>query len=91
MNKKEFIKEYAERYKISIELSDHLCSSIFDLLSEVTKREDRVYIHRFGTFKRKLNKARNVRHPVTGEIIIIPPKSYVSFKQELEEEENTYL
>lgn len=81
MNRKEFAKILADKYDIAQALACDMCDAVFNTLSEELDKGEDVYIYNLGTFKQNLKKAKNVRHPITGEMMTIPERKVVSFKR----------
>ena len=80
INGKQFSRKFAERYGVTYQDSEQICRNIFELLGALLYEEkEDVLIQRFGTFKHKKAKAKNVRHPSTGEIITSPERDFVKF------------
>lgn len=94
MNKREFVRTFAEKYDVSLDTAKELCTAVFSALKDELDKGEKVQIYNFGVFKSKTYKAKNVRHPKTGEIMTIPERTVITFKQsvstkdeELEDEE----
>lgn len=80
MKGSEFGRLYAEVFGVSIEYGKEICNSVFALIGDVLyNRNEDLIIQGFGSFKHKQAKAKNVRHPSTGEIITMPPRDYIKF------------
>lgn len=80
MNSREFIRKFAEEQDISIKLSTEICESVFGLLSSVLyKEKSDLTIRGFGSFKRKIRQEQKRRHPVTGEIVMLPETEIIKF------------
>lgn len=82
MNAKEFSRLYAKTYGVTNEYAATICDSVFKLLGNVLyeKGED-VAIYGFGSFKHKKMAEKRARHPSSGEMITIPERDVVKFKQ----------
>lgn len=81
MKKKEFAKGFAEKHEITQDEARNICYAVFEYLGEMLDRGEDVYIHRLGTFKHEVRKAKNVRHPKTGEMTMIPERTVITFKR----------
>lgn len=81
LNTREFSRMYAKAYGVTKEYAFTICSTVFDMLaSELYDEEENIYIQGLGTFRQALVSSRRVRHPGTGQMMIIPPKKVVKFK-----------
>ena len=62
--------------------------SFFDIFLEeiktALKNNERVEIRGWGIFYHKIQKKRNSRNPMTGEIILTPEKKVINFKMSKE-------
>lgn len=79
MNRKAFARIFADKYDITQDLAKQMCYSVFETLNEQLLQGEDVYIFNFGTFKHKTKKAKTVRHPKTGELMVIPEKTVITF------------
>lgn len=80
MRGSDFGRLYAEIFKVSQEYGKEICNSVFALMGEVLyNRNEDLIIQGFGSFKHKQAKAKNVRHPGTGEIMTTPPRDFIKF------------
>ena len=84
----EFSRLYAETYNTTYGDAKIICDTVFDLLGTVlySKKED-ITLYGVGSFKHKQTKQTQVRHPVTKEIVNIPPRNYIRFVETLREYE----
>ena len=82
LNATEFGRLYAQTYGVTNEQGAAICGSVFDLLYYVlyNKMED-ITLYGIGSFKHQNLAAKKTRHPVTGEMITIPERCVVKFKQ----------
>lgn len=79
---KDFSRIYAKKFGVTYEYSQAICNSVFGLLGKLLYEEGQdVCIHRFGSFKHKETAPKRARHPGTGEMITIPAKTIIKFKE----------
>lgn len=57
-----------------------LVDKIFKLIKDSLKKDEKVMISGFGTFKIKNRREKNYYNPKTREKITLPPKKAVKFK-----------
>lgn len=81
MKKKEFAKGFAEKHDITQDEARNICYAVFDYLAEMLDTGEDIYIYNLGTFKHKVRKAKNVRHPKTGEMTIVPERTEITFQR----------
>jgi DNA-binding protein HU-beta len=81
MNKVELIEKMAKDAKISKAATARALESFIDGVTKgLKKRNSRVTLVGFGTFRNSYRKARKGRNPQTGEKIKIKGKNVVKFK-----------
>lgn len=82
MNAKEFSRLYAKTYGVTNEYAATICDSVFKLLgSSLYEKGEDITIYGFGSFKHKKMAEKRARHPVSGEMITIPERDVIKFKQ----------
>ena len=79
MTQLEFTKKVAKNANVSAPQAKEWVQLIFNTLAEEIMTEDKVYIWNFGTFKRKVRKAKRRGDINTGELVTDPPKTVISF------------
>lgn len=80
VNRKQFGRRLAKRYGITYQDADQISRNVFELLGAILYEEkEDVVITGFGAFKHKKAKAKNVRHPSTGELMVTPERDFVKF------------
>lgn len=81
MNGKEFSKLYAKSYGVNQKYAAVICSTVFELLGKVLyeDKED-VTFYGFGSFKQQIMAEKRARHPVSGEMIVIPERQVIKFR-----------
>lgn len=80
VNRRQFGRKFAEKYGVTYQDADIMCRNAFELLGTLLYEEkEDVVITGFGSFRHKIKKEKNVRHPTTGEIITMPERDIVKF------------
>ena len=77
MNKTELVAAVADE----LDLPKKSVAEVLDVLTDVISSTDRVTINGFGVFKQTERAAKTGRNPGTGEVINIPAKTVLTFKQ----------
>ena len=72
-------KMIAEKHSISQKKAHEIITSLFDIISDEIKNENRVFIRNFGVFKVVQTKERKGRNPRTGTEITIPARKVIRF------------
>ncbi len=80
MTKADLLAAIAEKTGVTKADVDTLLVAIFDTITEVLSKQDKVPVPGFGTFITKVREERKGRNPSTGNEIIIPRAVVVSFK-----------
>ena len=80
MNKKELIKEAAGKAGLSFKSEQEAIDAFLGVISDALKKEDDVVIPDFGRFTVQKFAERRIRHPKTGEAMVIPSTKRVRFK-----------
>jgi len=81
MTKSKLIKMVFERYPgISKKDTKIIVDVIFDSMIEAVRRDERIEVRGFGSFKVKNRDARDGRNPKTGVVVKIPKKKTLFFK-----------
>lgn len=57
-----------------------LVAKVFGLITDALKKNEKVVISNFGTFKIKVTKEREYRNPQTGDKLTLPSRKSVKFK-----------
>lgn len=79
MHKSDLAKKVAEKTGLSHKDAEAAVDTAFDLITDALAAGEKVVITGFGTFERKVRKARTGRHPSTNAVINIPEKRAASF------------
>ncbi len=87
MNKSEFIAIIAEKTQLSKAQTEMVCKTLFDTISDIMTKQDKILIPGFGSFSAKKRAARKGRNPSTGKEILIAESTVANFKaaQQLKE------
>ena len=81
MTKSDLIERVARRLPhISKKDTEVVVNTVFDRMTEVLSKGERIEIRGFGSFQVKIREAREGRNPKTGEEVRIPRKRTPFFK-----------
>ncbi len=80
MTKKDIVRTIAEQLDLPQLRTRRLVQLTFDAIIETLVREQRVELRNFGIFQIKKREERTARNPRTGEQVVVPAKSAVTFK-----------
>jgi integration host factor subunit beta len=80
MNKSKLIDVLAKRENLTIKAAEDAVNTFFKEMEKSLKRNDRIEIRGFGSFKIKQYKSYNGRNPKTGKIIEVKGKKLPFFK-----------
>ena len=80
MTKKDLVKAVQAEFGYNQAASNSVVDLIFQKIGAEVRQGRDVVVHKFGTFKRKIRKARNGRNPLTGAVVAIPEKAAYTFK-----------
>jgi nucleoid DNA-binding protein len=87
MTKKEIASKIAKQFEITQVLALEAVQMVFDSIIETLLDEGRIELRNFGVFEVKRRRARKARNPRTGEKVVVPARSVVTFKQGREMEQ----
>ncbi len=80
INTTEFCREFAKAYGVSIKYSESVINGVFEFLGQkLFEDKEDVQIRKFGTFKHKTMAQKNVRHPASGKMVVVPERDVVKF------------
>lgn len=79
MNTIDFIKIVSKHMNISMDDAKFCVRGVFGTLKEEILLEDRIVINKFGTFVKKVRKAKRRGDINTGEIVVDPERFVISF------------
>lgn len=80
MTKKDIVRTIADQLDLPQLRTRQLVQRTFDAIIETLVREERVELRNFGIFQIKKREERTARNPRTGEQVVVPAKSVVTFK-----------
>lgn len=80
MIKKDLINAIAERSGLTKRDSKIFVNTLISVLPDILAEEGCVNLNGFGKIEVRTRKARDVRHPSSGQIITIPARNVVSIK-----------
>lgn len=80
MTKKDLAKQIAEAVNINQLDALKIVQMTFDGIIDTLVEEGRIELRNFGVFEVKKRQAREARNPKTGEKVMVPPRSVVTFK-----------
>lgn len=80
LSKSELAKKLKEKHGLSKGLAEDILGTIEDEMVGAFNAGQKVQLHGFGVFERKMRAAHNGRNPQTGAPMKIAAKAYVSFK-----------
>ena len=87
MTKRDIAKAIAEAAGITLAEAREIVQRVFESIIETLVKNGRIELRNFGVFKVKKRKPRQGRNPRTGEKVVVPERTVVTFKagEELEE------
>lgn len=80
MTKVDIVEAIYEKVGFSKKEVAKIVESIFDIIKEHLKQEDKIKISGFGNFVIRNKRARRGRNPQTGDDIQITPRRILTFK-----------
>ena len=80
MIKSDIIKTISKQYNLSTRQATAILQTCLDEIVSSLIKGDTIELRRFGIFKTKLQKARTIKHPLTGKPIKRPAKKVVLFE-----------
>lgn len=80
MNTTDIVERVADEYGLPKTKAKVLVGSIFNAISKEVKKGGKVVISGFGTFERRVRRARKGRNPYSGGSVTIPKTKYPRFK-----------
>lgn len=83
MIKSDIIKTISKQYNLSTRQVTAILQTCLDEIVSSLIKGDKVELRRFGIFKTKLQKARIIKHPITGKSIKRPAKKVILFEASL--------
>ena len=80
MIKSDIIKTISKQYNLSTRQTTAIFQTCLDEIISGLIKGETIELRRFGVFKTKLQKARTIKHPITGKPIKRPAKKVVLFE-----------
>ena len=80
MTKVDIVENIYEKVGFSKKEVSNIVESIFDIMKETLRQEDKIKISGFGNFVVRKKRPRRGRNPQTGEDIEISPRRILTFK-----------
>lgn len=81
MQRKEFVTKIAEKTNMKLKDINAVIDGFVSVMEDAFNADERIELRGFGNFIKKTRKARKGRNMQTGEIISVPEKSILTFKQ----------
>ena len=81
MQRKEFVAKIAEKTNMKLKDINAVIDGFVSAMEDAFNADERVELRGFGNFIKKTRKARKGRNMQTGEIIDVPERSILTFKQ----------
>ena len=81
MQRKEFVAKIAEKNGMKLKDINAVLDGFISVMEDAFNAGERVELRGFGNFIKKTRKARKGRNMQTGEILDVPAKSLLTFKQ----------
>ena len=81
MTRKDLIDRVAKKFGLKKKEAEAIVRFIFQEIAETVRKGERVSIQGFGAFELRELKERKVRNPRTGEVIEVPRRRKVCFKE----------
>ena len=79
MNLDQLARPIAKEFFLSRADAAAVIDSILSRIGVSLNKGERVYFRNFGSFTKVIRPGHKVRHPKTGQIILIPPRPDVDF------------
>lgn len=80
MNNKEFITRLANTLGYSQTNTQHMVTTVIDVLGDTFQEGNNVHVPNFGTFEIKKKMERVIVNPTTQKRMLVPPKLVLCFK-----------
>lgn len=81
MQRKEFVSKIAEKTGMKLKDINAVLDGFIEVMTEAFEDDERVELRGFGNFIAKTRKARKARNIQTGEVVDVPAKKILTFKQ----------
>lgn len=80
MTKADFINNLAAKLNVTKAEADNVFVAVFDTLTDVLVKQDKMMVPEFGTFSTKIREEKTGRNPSTGKEMLIPRAVVANFK-----------
>lgn len=80
MTKKEIVKAIAAEVGLTQVKTKKVLQMGFEAIVGTLVKDGRIELRNFGVFEVRRREKRKARNPRTGEEVVVPPKSVVTFK-----------
>jgi len=80
VTKKDIAKAIAEKLGLSQGQAKEVIQRVFDGITETLVKDGQIELRNFGVFKVKKRKPRKGRNPRTGEKVLVPERTVVTFR-----------
>ena len=80
MTKADLIDEVSRAVEMAHRDSESIVETVFDSIVRALRRDEKIEIRGFGSFRTRQRKARTGRNPKTGEKVGVPAKTIPFFK-----------
>lgn len=80
MTKMQLIEQLGRKLEINHAEAETIVETFFQSIVDALKRDDKVELRGFGSFRVKKRDARQARNPRTGEPVQVPEKTIPYFK-----------
>ena len=80
MTKADLINVVAEKANLQHKQSELVVNTVFDLMSDALRKDERIEIRGFGSFVNRSYESYQGRNPKTGQVVQVPPKRVPFFK-----------
>ena len=80
MTKADLIEEISRTGEMTRKDSESILETIFDSIVRALRRDEKIEIRGFGSFRTRQRKPRTGRNPKTGEKVDVPAKTVPFFK-----------
>lgn len=81
MQRKEFVAKIADKTNMARTEVNEMLDGFIQVVEEAFNADERIELRGFGNFVKKTRKARKGRNIKTGEIVEVPEKHILIFKQ----------
>jgi len=79
MNRAQLARTVAKKFSLPQTNAEEILAFLINQVGQALRRRERVFLRGFGAFTRVLRAAKQVRHPKTGRMVKVPPRTDVRF------------